>query len=90
MIRQRDNVAIYRVFSEKSGTLYFVELLRLQNNYYGNPRFEAHIIRPDNVNKYGYCGAHVFRFTGHYLGDDVEAKWIIDYFEKKLEKLHNN
>lgn len=90
MIRQRGNVAIYKVISEETNKLYFVELLRLDNNYYGNPRYEGHIIRVENVMEYGYCGAHSFRFTGHYFGDEKEAQWLVSYFEKKLNKLHNN
>ena len=83
MVRQKDNVSIYKVPGEKTGRNYYVELLRLQNNYYGNPRYEAHLIRVDIVEQYNYCGAFVYRFTGHYLDDINEAKWIVNYHENK-------
>ena len=89
MVRQRDNVAVYKVISKNTGAKYYVELLRLDNNYYGNPRYEAHIIRVDFLEECDYCGAHVFRFTGHYMSEQDECDWIVDYFEKKLNKLHN-
>ena len=85
MVRQKDNVAIYKVTTEKHN--YYVELLRLQNNYYGTPRFEAHLICVDKVEQYNYCGAHVYRFTGHYMDDIKEVHWIVDYHEKKLAKI---
>ena len=90
MIRQRDNVAIYKVVSENTNLEYYVELLRLQNNYYGNPRFEAHILKTELIKKYGYSGAWVYRFTGHYLDDYEECKFIVNYHEKKIEHTHSN
>ena len=90
MIRQRDNVSIYKIVSQDTGKQYYVELLRLQNNYYGNPRFEAHIISIEHIEKYNYCGAWVYRFTGHYCGDQGECDFIVAYHEKKISKAHNN
>lgn len=85
MVRQKDNVAIYKVTTEKHN--YYVELLKLHNNYDGNPRYEAHLIRADLVEQYNYCGAHVYRFTGHYMDDINEAQWIVEYHEKKIAKI---
>lgn len=84
MIRQKDNAGVYKV--ETDSRKYYVELIRLQNNYYGTPRFEAHIIRVDSIEQYDYCGAIVYRFNGHYLTDMEEAKFIVDYHEKKILK----
>ena len=85
MVRQKDNVSIYKVTTEKRN--YYVELIRLQNNYYGTPRFEAHLIRTDMVEQFKYCGAHVYSFTGHYMDEIEEANWIVQYHEKKIAKI---
>lgn len=90
MVRQRDNTGVYKVTSTFTGKQYYVELIRLQNNYYGNPRFEAHIISIERIEKYGYCGAWNYRFTGHYLDDIDECKFIVEYHEKKIELAHKN
>lgn len=90
MVRQRDNESIYKVVSSFTNRHYYVELIRLQNNYYGNPRFEAHIISLEHIEKYNYCGAWVYRFTGHYYDDQAECDFIVSYHEKKMQKDHNN
>jgi hypothetical protein len=90
MVRQKDNVAVYKITGEKTGRNYYVELLHLQNNYYGNPRFEAHIISIEHIEKYDYCGAWVYRFTGHYFSEQEECNWIVGYHEKKKELAHKN
>lgn len=90
MIRQKESVLIYKVVSSFTNNHYYVELLRLQNNYYGNPRFEAHIISLEHIEKYGYCGAWVYRFTGHFISEQAECDFIVGYHEKKILKGHNN
>jgi hypothetical protein len=83
MVRQKDNRAAYPVTTDNH---YIVTLERLQNNYYGNPRFEAAIINLDHAAG-GYVGAHVYRFTGHYMDEYKEARWIVDYHEHKAQKM---
>ena len=89
MVRQRDNVGVYKVVSKDTKRIYYVELIGLQNNYYGQSRFEAHIIRTDLIEQYDYCGAYVYRFTGHCAGNEYEADWIVQYHEKKIERTQN-
>lgn len=84
MIRQKDNEAIYKVTSDTTGVKYYVELMRLQNNYYGNPRFEAHILNTELIEKLNSTCACVYRFTGHFCGDYEECKFIVAYHEKKI------
>ena len=82
MVRQRDNRSAYTVTLESH---YIVTLERLQNSYYGNPRFEAGIINLDKMG--GYIGVHVYRFTGHYMDEYQEARWIVEYHVKKAHKM---
>lgn len=82
MTRQRDNRATYRVNSKHH---YLVTIERLQNGYCGNPRFEATIINLDIEDI--YIGSFVYRFDGHYMDEQNEASWIVDYHEKKDAKM---
>lgn len=76
MVRRRENKATYRIYSN---SFYLVTLTRLENNYYGNPRYEAIII---NLHCAGtYITSLVYRFTGHYMDDIKEAEWIVKYHE---------
>lgn len=79
MVRRRENVGTYFIETNK---LYAVTLKRLENNYYGNPRYEATIITLSNLGGVGYDPSIVYRFTGHYTGDQAEAEWIVNYHEK--------
>ena len=90
MVRQKDNTSIYKVVSPTTNNHYYVELIRLQNNYFGSSRFEAHIISIEHIEKYDYCGAWVYRFTGHFMDDKQECDFIVAYHEKKVMKTHNN
>ena len=78
MVRRRDNRGSYRVNSKHH---YIVTMVRLENNYYGNPRWEATIINLDNIETFIY--APVYRFTGHYMNEQHEAEWIVNYYENK-------
>lgn len=83
MVRQKDNVAVVKVVTDLEK--YYVTMLRLNNTYSGQPRWQATIIRTSYVEKFGeHVGAHVFRFSGHYGNTEQEAEWIVNYFEKKL------
>lgn len=77
MIRARDNRVTYRINSKHH---YLVTMQRLNNTYYGNPRYEATIINLDNEDI--YIASFVYRFTGHYYGDIDEAKQIVLHHEK--------
>lgn len=78
MVRRRDNRGSYRVNSKNH---YLVTLVRLENNYYGNPRYEATVINLDNADSFIY--SPVYRFTGHYFSEQDEAVWIVGYHENK-------
>jgi hypothetical protein len=87
MVRQKDNVSVVKVVTDLDK--YYVTMLRLNNTYSGQPRWQATIIRTLYVEKFGeHVGAHVFRFGGHYGNEEQEAEWIVKYFEKKLK--HEN
>lgn len=78
MVKQRDNRATYRV---KSRCNYLVTLTRLKNTYCGQPRYEASIIKTDVLGS--YIGTFVYRFTGHYMSEIDEARFIVEYHENK-------
>ena len=86
MIRQKDNKACYRVAAKNH---YIVVLDRLGTNYNGILRFEATIINLDKMYD-NYCGGHTYRFTSHHLCELDEAIFIVNYHEKKIEKMYNN
>lgn len=85
MIIRRDNVAVYRLTTENNHWL--VELKRLQNTYCGNPRFEATLINLDKCDT--YVGGFVYRFTGHYMDEYDESKWIVNHHEELDNKMKN-
>ena len=59
----------------KDGETYIVTLSRVKKDVNNNPRYEAEIIViADNYLSLAY----VYRFTGHYMDDREEAKWIVD------------
>lgn len=81
MIRQRDTRSTYVI---RLNHVYYVTLQRLENNYNGNPRYEATIINTDAAID-NYILSRVYRFTGHFLGDNNEAEWIAKYHESKIK-----
>lgn len=85
MVIRRVNRTVIKVTSNK-GNDYLVTLDHLKNNAYGNPRYEACITslaKEDHYKNY-YCGA-VYRFTGHYFGDEKECEWVVNYHEEHLK-----
>ena len=82
MVRQKDNRACYRVTGQYN---YIVILVFLDWNYNGLKRYEASIINLDKTDD--YSGAHVYRFTEHHLGEYGECRWIVEYHEKKANRI---
>lgn len=85
MLRRMDNKGTYIVESSH-GNLYMVTMTRLKNNVYGNPRYEANIIK--YVKEYNetpaYIGTYVYRFDGHYMNEYDECHWIVNEHERRL------
>lgn len=81
MTKRQNNRTSYRVNSIYH---YIVTLERLANTAYGNPRYEATIINIDNEDIY-LC-SYVYRFTGHYMDEISEAKWIVKHHESEVLK----
>lgn len=81
MTKRQNNRTSYRVNSIYH---YIVTLERLANTTYGNPRYEATIINIDNEDIY-LC-SYVYRFTGHYMDEISEAKWIVQHHESEVLK----
>ena len=79
MTKRQNNRTSYRVNSIYH---YIVTLERLANTTYGNPRYEAIIINIDNEDIY-LC-SYVYRFTGHYMDETSEAKWIVEHHESEV------
>lgn len=82
MVRQKDNRACYRVTGQYN---YIVIIEYLGFNYNGIMRYETTIINLDKTDD--YSGAHVYRFTGHHYNDYDECKWIVEYHEKKANRI---
>lgn len=85
--RQKTNPSTYKVETFR-GT-YAVSLERLHNTEAGAPRFKAQIItlqvrgeEPPEGNFY----TTAWTFTGHYIEEREEAKWIVEHYEAQLEK----
>ena len=63
---------------------YFVTLERIHNDRNGNPRFEAVLIPFANYSH--VVSSPVYRFTGHSLGEEREAEWIVERYEEGFNK----
>lgn len=83
MIKRFDNLTAYTIRGNRN--TYHVILDRLNNDRNGNPRFSA-IITPDAPRMDGnQQPAYVYHFSGHYYGNTEEARFIVEYHEKKME-----
>lgn len=71
-------VSTFQVDSETGN--YLVSLEQIKNNKYGNPRFKATIV---DLNNWCLC-AWLYTFTGHYLGGNGEAEWVVKHHEKMI------
>ena len=78
MIKRLNAVNTFEV-KDKIDRKWIIVLEHLKNTNMGCPRFKATLIMQDgmvsNVAKYNV----VYQFTGHYLNDYDEAKWILNY-----------
>lgn len=81
MKRRMYNESVVHVKTERA--TYYVVYKRLNNGVNGNPRYEFRIINADAQRHGGGC-AIVYRASGHYIGDDAEARWIIEQYEAEL------
>lgn len=83
MLRRLVNGTTYLVTTERGS--YAVNLEHLRNTYSGNPRFKAKVIVlkvNGEVRNDDYAFTAVYSFTGHYLNDYDEAKWIVERYEE--------
>lgn len=84
-MRRKNNRNSYRITTPRAN--YAVTLDRIRNDASGNPRFEANILV---LNVFGeemdstFIYTPVFTFSGHYSGDEEEARWIVNQYEKNL------
>lgn len=89
MTKRMNNKNSYKVMTVKAD--YIVTLERLKNTYSGNPRFEASImIVKDYINETtnsDYIFTVCYRFNGHYMNEQNEAKWIVEHYEKRNAKV---
>ena len=82
MMRRYDNPTTYRVITARAS--YAVTLERLNNDRNGKNRYKATIIvlqvhgEPEPVRDY-YTAR--FSFTGHGLGAQSEAEFIVNHYE---------
>jgi len=85
--RQKTNPSAYKVETFR-GT-YAVTLERLHNTEAGAPRFKAQVItlqvRGEEPPEADFF-ATAWTFTGHYIQEREEAKWIVEHYEAQLEK----
>ena len=82
MIKRQYQIDAFQISTEKRN--YIVTLEHLKNDTNGTPRYKAVIIFPEQ-NENSFYNA-VYTFSGHYLGRFGEAKWIVEYYEKEIEK----
>lgn len=78
MVRKGNFESNYRVTTDKAH--YIVTLKRLKNTVAGNPRFEARVLNMDYFSG-TFAYSRVYRFTGHYMSEYDEARWIAEYYE---------
>ena len=71
MTRQLNQIDAFKVDD------YVVTLERLKNTVDGCPKFKAVVIHIEEGSKDFYNA--VYTFHGHYMNNDKEAAWIVDY-----------
>lgn len=86
MVKRKNNIYafnIYRKTPDGDGN-YIVTLESLKNTPSGNPRYKAVIVFEPY--KEGSRYNAVYTFTGHYMGEQKEAEWILDkYLNNELD-----
>ena len=74
---------------------YIVQLDNYGRDIYGNAKYEAVITNVSeplddfNDDDIKYCYNAVYRFQTHYTGTAKEAQYILDVYEKNLDKKGN-
>ena len=85
-MRRLTNSSTYKVETDRA--VYAVNLKRTTNSYYGHPRFRAALItisvkgEPDSA----YLYTTEWSFTGHYMNDQDEARWLVERYEERLKE----
>ena len=78
MIKRLNSISTFEL-KDNIDRKWTIALEHLKNTRMGCPRFKAILIMKDgmvsNVTSYNA----VYQFTGHYLNDYDEAKWILEY-----------
>ena len=83
MTKQYNNRTAYRV-TLKNHYIVIISFDHFTNN--GNAVYDAEIINLDRFQDV-WSGAHHYRFTGHQIGEQEEARWIVQHHEKKDEEM---
>ena len=85
MLIRIENKGTY-IIESSSGKLYMVTMTRLKNNAYGNPRYEANIIKRGKAEcaLAQYIPTYVYRFDGHYMNEYDECHWVVNEHERRL------
>lgn len=82
MAKRRNQIDVYKINTQRNN--YIVALEGLKNDINGNRRFKATIIVDSDMNQWLWNA--VYTFTGHHLGEKGECEWIVDHYEKEIEK----
>lgn len=90
MKKRLNQISAYEVTGTKGA--YTVALERLHNTPSGCPRFKAFIIKHEE-NKAGKISFEdgrslynaVYTFHGHYLGERLEAAWIVSEYGNEIK-----
>ena len=90
MIKRKNQISAYQLLGNKGA--YIVAIEHLHNTESGCPRFRACIMKLEENQDGKLCLKEgeslynaVYHFTGHYLNERGEARWILDYHENKGE-----
>ena len=78
MTKQLLNKSTYMIHYQSR--IFMVTLSSLHNTYCGNPRFEGLITE---IRDSSYLITATYRFMGHYLNEELEAHWLVEYHYKK-------
>lgn len=78
MIKKKPMINVFRFFSFDDND-YIVTLKQLKNTNTGCPRYEAVIVEGVNHFQEKSMSNAVYTFTGHYLCEREEARWILHH-----------
>lgn len=86
-MRRLDNLSAYILTTDRGE--YCVTMQRIKNNRDGNPRFKAYITTiklKTGVYLSNTRNTVVYTFTGHYMSEEGEAKWILERYEESVNR----